>query len=120
MHPGRVCGVRCGLLLVVCLSVVSGCARTPQLGDEKCLKAADALWTAVTAKRTNLLDACASEIEKLHASEKLSPEAFNSLSSIIETARAGQWTDARVALKALLRAQRPVPMSGMPSAVIKR
>jgi hypothetical protein len=109
MHPGRFWTAHGVFSLVVCLSVVSGCARSPQLGDEECLKAADALWTAVTARQTSLLDVTAGEIEKLHASAKLSPEAFHSLSAIIETARAGQWTDARIALKVLIRAQRPAP-----------
>ena len=102
----RLPGIRYGVLYVVGLVVISGCARVPQLGDEECLKAADALWTAVTAKRANLLEATAGEIEKLHAIDKLSPDAFASLSSIIETARAGHWTEARIALKALIRAQR--------------
>ncbi len=90
------------------LALGGGCGRAPQLAaDRECLAAADALWTAVTAKRTDLVDQSAAEFERLHAAMRLSDEAFAALSSIVSDARAGNWTAARAALKTLLRGQRP-------------
>ena len=94
------------ILLVVSLSVGAGCARTPQFGDDG-LKAADALWTAVTARRPDLVEQTAAEVESLHAHQKLSDEASASLSRVISSARARQWAEARAELKSLIRAQRP-------------
>lgn len=100
--------VRHAVLAGICLALLAGCARTPQIGgDKECFSAADALWTAVSAKRPDLLDRSAAEVERLHAGAKLPDEAFESLSSVVSKARAGQWSDARAALKTFIRAQRP-------------
>ena len=96
------------LLAGFCLVLSAGCGGAPQLGgNEQCLAAADALWTAVTAKQPKLLEHSAGEIEKLHAAGTLPDDAFNSLSQIVASARAGQWPEARKALKAFARSQRP-------------
>jgi hypothetical protein len=92
------------VVLFLCL----GCSDTPQLGSDACLGAADALWTSVTAKSAELLDQSASKIEKLHATAELSDAAFERLSVVIATARAGDWSGARLALKEFVRGQRPV------------
>ena len=101
---------RTGLAVVAVVLVIglgAGCGRSPQFaGNRECLAAADALWTAVTAKRTELVDQSAAEIERLHAQAQLSDEAFDALSRIVADARAGNWDAARTALKTLLRGQR--------------
>jgi len=107
MNFGRFHRVRLAVLVVVCLSAAYGCGRTPQVGDEECLKAADALWTAVTARRSDLLEASADRIGQLHDSARLPQDAFDRLSPVIETARAGRWAEARASLKAFIRGQRP-------------
>ena len=93
-----------GLVLLLCL----GCSDTPQLGSDACLGAADALWTSVTARSLELLDQSAAKIEKLHATAELSDAAFERLTAVISTARAGDWSGARSALKEFVRGQRPV------------
>src|SRR5262245_34658427 len=97
-----------GLCLALALMVVlGGCSKPAQLGnDEEVWSAADARWTAVTAKRGDLLENTAGRIDKLHASAKLPDDAFEQLSAVIATARSGEWSDARVALKAFVRGQR--------------
>ena len=98
----------CHLLLAASLAMVAGCNRTPQIsGDRECLAAADALWTAVTSKRPELLARSSEEIEELHAAARMPDAAFERLSGIVTTARAGQWTDAQAALKTFVRGQRP-------------
>jgi hypothetical protein len=95
-------------VLLLSVWLVSGCQRTPQLaGQRECMKAADALWTAVNVKQSDLLDRSAGEIERLHAAGEMPPDAYENLARIIATARASQWSDARAELKKFLRDQRP-------------
>ena len=83
-------------MIVAATLLSAGCGGPPQFGsDEACLKAADALWTAVTAKRIELVDQAESEIQRLHDASRLPDDAFASLSEIVATARAGRWSDAR-------------------------
>jgi hypothetical protein len=97
------------LCLLLGLPLTSGCSRAPQLGgDEDCLLAAEALWTAITSKRTPLVDASAGEIDKLHAAGKLHDDAYESLSGVVASARAEDWASARKSLKFLLSGQRRV------------
>jgi hypothetical protein len=90
------------------LLAVAACSPTPQLGgDREALSAADALWTAITAKDSNLLENSAAAIGKLHAEAHLTDEAYAALENVMQTARAGNWSEARAALKAFVRGQRP-------------
>jgi hypothetical protein len=101
------------VLMALAAATLCGCARTPQLnGDAESLGAADALWTAVTAKRTDLLEKSATRIDELHTAGKLPGDAFQSLQEVIEQARGGQWDDARRTLKAFVKGQRPVKRAG--------
>lgn len=98
---------RCLLAAGVLLIAFAGCSSPPQLGDEESLGAADALWTAITSKRLALVESSAKRIEALHAEGSMSDEAFQSLTSIIEMARAEKWPEARKALKHFVSGQRP-------------
>jgi len=99
---------RISSLAVLLLVAQAGCSGTPQLnGDEESLGAADALWTAVTAKRSDLLDKSAARIDELHTAGNLPDEAYQSLQAVIAQAREGQWAEARKALKAFVKGQRP-------------
>jgi hypothetical protein len=92
------------------LLLTAGCNRTPQMGgNEECMTAVDALWTAINVKQTELLDHSQAEIERLHTSGAMPDGAFENLSSIVTTARAGQWPAARAALRQFIRGQRPAP-----------
>src|SRR5882672_8322893 len=103
----RTCSWMAGLVLLW-FAAVSGCSHAPQMGGDKdCMTAADALWTAVNLKESDLLDRAAGEIEQLHSTGKMPEAAFVSLSSIVATARTGQWPEARNALHKFIRDQRP-------------
>lgn len=98
------------LAAFACLAVllVAGCNRTPQVADSpESLAAADSLWTAVTSRQSPLLDASETRINELHDAGKMSDEAFAVLADVIATARAGDWAEARDALKAFAKGQRP-------------
>src|SRR4051794_9276421 len=82
------------ILAGVLVSAAAGCSRTPQLdGDREALSAADALWTSITAKDSNLLENSAAKLDKLHTEAHLSDDAYGALESVIQTARAGNWSD---------------------------
>lgn len=94
------------LTAVSALSALCGCGSHPQLGDSKeALGAADALWTAVTAKRTDLVDASAKQLTQLKDAGKLPPDAAAALDAIVEQARAGKWDSARDDLRNFVKGQ---------------
>jgi hypothetical protein len=91
-----------GLCLFVC-----GCGSTPQvLDDEETYSTVDALWTAVTSKRTDLVDKTAARLASLHAEGKLSKEGLAALEQIIAQTRNNEWMPAAQDLKAFIQAQR--------------
>ena len=93
---------------VLCLVAAIGCGSKPSLnGDPEVLKAADALWTAVAAKRLPLVEDVSGEIERLHTAKKLSDEAHLALGAVVAAARQSQWDAARADLKRIIQAQRP-------------
>lgn len=93
-------------MLVVSL-MLTGCQKTPQLANEECLGAADALWTAITAKDIKLVDNSEQALKQLYDESKLTNDAFEALESIIAAARGGDWDGARGDLKAFVKGQRP-------------
>lgn len=90
-----------GMLLTV------GCGRPAQIGaSDEVLSAVDALYTAIAARRTDLLDKSAARIEELRASGELPDAAHRQLKSYIEESRAGKWADAVRKLHDFIRSQR--------------
>lgn len=96
------------LLAAFLLLFQPGCGSPAQIGThEDCYAALDALWTAVTAKRVDLLDQCAAKLQRLHTEGKLPEAAWKDLEEIIDQAREEDWEPATADLKALIRAQAP-------------
>ena len=94
------------LALGVAISI-AGCSGPPQVvDDEECFSAVDALWTAVTSKRTDLLEQTATEFEKLQDAGRLSAAGLDALRTIIETARKEEWTKAAKSLKVFMQGQK--------------
>ena len=92
------------LLLVLSLA---GCGSAPTMGkDPETLGAVDALFTALTSQRTELLDHCEADLRKLHAGGKLPDAAQEHLTGIIAEARSGQWRPAAEKLNRFIKAQR--------------
>ena len=93
-----------GWLLLLSLS---GCGRPPQVIDnEECFGAVEALWTAVTSKRTDLLEQTATELERLRAAGSLSEAGHRALTAIIRDARSKEWTKSATNLKQFMQGQR--------------
>ena len=99
--------LRKALVLLVVLFSSHGCGRPPQVvDDEECFSAVEGLWTAVTTKRSDLLEQSATELDRLHTTGKLSEEGHDALDEIIQSARDEAWQPAAKSLKAFMLGQR--------------
>ena len=97
-------GSRYMVLLLAVFAI--GCGRTPQLGpDEATFNSVDALYTAVTARRTDLLTNCETRLRERHDAGKLPDAAWTELSSIIATSREGKWEAAAERLYDFMKRQ---------------
>ena len=95
------------MTLVVTLISIAGCGRPAQVvDDDECFQAVDALWTAVTSKRSDLLEQTAAELDRLQAAGNLSEDGHRELSEIVRQARASEWTTSAKKLKAFMLGQR--------------
>jgi hypothetical protein len=93
------------MMFVLC---EGGCSRPPEIGpDEECYAALDALWTAVTGRREDLLERSAAELQRLHTAGKLPAAALTELEQIVARARGGKWEPAASALREFIRGQPP-------------
>lgn len=98
----------CKTVAVFLLLIAVGCARTPQvIDDPDVYKSVDALWTAMTARKPELLEQVAVRLQKQHEERRLSAQGHARLLQIIARGRAQQWDDGLVQLRALIKAQRP-------------
>jgi hypothetical protein len=95
----------CACLLVA----AAGCGKPEQIGpDPEAFKAVDALFTAVTAKRPDLLEACEKHLGELRERGRLPAKAHGELAGIIDRARAGRWEPAAETLRRFMRGQEKV------------
>ena len=93
------------LSALLILFVAVGCGSAPPLGSEEVSSTADALYTAVTSRRLELVDAVEESLERLQAEQQVSPAAMTALQAIIAQARAGEWQAAAEELDQLIRNQ---------------
>ncbi|CAN5711600.1 hypothetical protein BH23PLA1_BH23PLA1_17420 [soil metagenome] len=87
-------------------SLPTGCSRPPQVPREH-RELILRLATATSAQNPEWLEGAAEEVEDLRAAGELSEAEDRAFTSIIETARAGDWERARRASYSLRDAQRP-------------
>jgi hypothetical protein len=96
------------MLLAAMISVMlTGCGGPAVLNSPEAAASADALYTAITSRREDLVADVESRLAALQKDGKLSPEANRELSEIIEEARRGQWQNSAEALDAFIRNQPP-------------
>lgn len=96
-----------GVLSLLCTLLLAGCGSPPQVtASDEAMESVDALWTALTSKRSDLLEQTAKSLERLHANKQLSDAALQSLQAIIGDARSGDWEEATTTLKWFIRGQR--------------
>ena len=95
------------LICGVCLLAAGGCGSPPQMSDDPTsFKEVEALWTALGSKRADLLTQTEKSLNALHTAGKLPDDAHQSLQSIVDTAKAGDWQSARTTLRAFMEGQR--------------
>lgn len=102
---GSGCTILQTLSALLVLITVVGCQSAPPLGSEEVNSTADALYTAVTSRRLELVDAVEEKLNTLHADQQVSPAAMTVLQAIIAQARAGEWQAAAEELDLLIRNQ---------------
>lgn len=90
-----------GIVLFVCL----GCGGTPVIESHEGRKVAEALYTAVTSQKPELLDRSDQRLTELKSAGKLSDAAFAKLTSISKQARDGNRQAAAEDLDRLIRRQ---------------
>ena len=97
-------------ILVSCSPMIAiGCSRVPQvLQDEAAFGELDALYTAVTTKRTDLLKDCQQRITRLHDEKRMSDAGYEEIQAITSLAEEGEWSPAAERLYTFMRAQRKV------------
>jgi|GEM_PF-6807545 len=103
-RTNRLCTIRsagCGFLLFVSL----GCGGTPLIESEEGRKVAEALYTAVTSQKPELLERTDLRLAELHSAGKLSEAAFGKLTAISKKARDGNRQAAAEELDRLIRYQ---------------
>jgi hypothetical protein len=103
-------GVGLAALAVVALQ---GCGRPPQIGpDEETFREVDALFTAVTARRPDLVDQCAQRLQTQRDRGKLPAKAHEELGRVIDRAKDGKWESAAERLYAFMQGQERPAASG--------
>lgn len=95
-HP-----VRRFMLLSLTLVALCGCGQTV-IESEDSRKAIDALYTAVTSRRTELVDACELRLKQLSAAGEIPPSTTKQLTEVIAKARQQQWQPAAESLNRLI------------------
>ena len=89
------------------VNLLAGCSPVPQvLTDEAVFGELDALYTAVTTKRRDLLQQCQQRINTLHTEKRLSDAGFAEIEAIIELTEDDDWNDAAQRLYDFMRGQR--------------
>lgn len=95
------------LLSCAILCALAGCSPVPQVvNDDAVFGELDALYTAVTTKRQNLLEDCRARLTKLHAEQRLSDAGFTEVSTIMDLCDDEDWAAAAPRLYNFMRAQR--------------
>jgi hypothetical protein len=85
----------------------AGCGSVVQIGtDEETFSEVDALYTAVTTKRPDLLKECKSRLAALKDEGKLPEAALTELQPVIAQAEQGDWRPAAERLYVFMRHQR--------------
>lgn len=100
-----------GPILAGFMMIILGCGGPPALESEEAFSTADALYTAITSRRTELLDKTKTRLIELKDTGKLSNDAFERLDEIMEQARSGNWQDAAEELDSFIRYQPPAAHS---------
>ena len=95
------------LALLSIAAMSTGCGRPPVIDSEEAFATVDALYTAVTSRRTELVSQVEKRLQSLKADGKLSDAASQRLDAIIAQSRSGKWQPAAEQLDHFIRKQPP-------------
>jgi uncharacterized protein with gpF-like domain len=94
------------IALLLSSFLLSGCGH-PQIGEsDEAFKEVEALYTAVTSKRKDLLEDSRKRFTKLATDGEISSQAMKSLTPIMDEAAKESWLPAATKLYDFMRAQR--------------
>lgn len=94
------------LLLVAGCLMLSGCGSPPALESPEARKAADALHTAITSRRPELVSAAEKRMQELADRKLLSADAHDEFKAAIELTRRDEWLPAAKRIDAMIRGQK--------------
>ncbi len=92
--------------IIVSSALLVGCSGPLQVGPSN-YRLIQGLRTAISARRTDWLEAAAKVASDRHASDDLNDEQFGALEAIVAQARAGRWEEAESEVIRLAKAQKP-------------
>ncbi|HEY1065703.1 MAG TPA: hypothetical protein VGE52_06330, partial [Pirellulales bacterium] len=78
-------------------ALATGCSRYPRVTDGEGIRFIGALRTACSSKSLGRLDKAASAIQAARAAGGITDAELAAFTSIIETARKGQWKEVEMA-----------------------
>lgn len=94
-------------LILLLGGAFAGCQRAEQMIDDPAVfRELDALYTAITSHRMELLQASQARLQGLHENKQISDAGFQSIFVVIERAEQGEWQPAAESLYHLMRQQR--------------
>jgi hypothetical protein len=88
-------------------AMICGCTQPAPLESPEAHSSADALYTAITSRRQDLMSEVETRLMSLNKSGKLSQTALNELTEIISIAKAEKWQNAAERLDTFIRNQPP-------------
>jgi hypothetical protein len=101
----RVIGTSTALALLSALAL-AGCGPTQIGPDPQAFKAVDALYTAISLREPDRVDACLAELRSLHQDGRLDEAAFDELVAMSGEAKGGAWESVQSRLASFMRGQR--------------
>lgn len=94
-------------VLLCAMSLVwAGCGPPQVLNSDESLKSLDALWTAVTSQKSELLANAAKDLKRMHDQKRMSDAGWRSIDAIIKQAELGDWQGAAKKLRDFIKGQR--------------
>ncbi|AMV37743.1 hypothetical protein [Planctomyces sp. SH-PL62] len=86
---------------------LAGCGAPPQMGaDAETFKTVDALYTAVSLHKPELVDGCLATLKSQREAGKLDQAPYDALEAITTEAKSGSWESAQTRLAQFMRGQR--------------
>lgn len=87
--------------------LLAGCGGPQVGGDFEAYTTINRLFTAVTAKRPDLVERCMADARKLQESNRMPPAALERLQEFASQATNGDWQGAAAGIKRFAAKQKP-------------